>query len=106
MVVVLLLGMPEFWHRLTPYDVWAADQIAVGLLVLLLAAMSYRMTRDRLVRLASRVAAVLGVGRSACTAVWPNASDAQGSICDSQLGLPLTLALLVLTLLAMDRMRR
>lgn len=100
-VLVLLLGMPEFWVRLTPYDIWAADSIAVGLLVALLAAVCYRRWPT-----AAALAFVFGAGRSACTAVWPDASDAKGSICDAQTGLPLTLAVLIITLFAVDRMRR
>jgi hypothetical protein len=100
-VLVLMLCMPEFWVRLTWYDIWAADQIAVGLLVALLAASCYRRWPT-----AATLAFVFGVGRSACTTVWPDASDAQGSICDSQTGLPLTLAVLTAALLALDRMRR
>jgi hypothetical protein len=100
-VLVLLLGMPEVWAWMTPFDVWLADQIATGLLVMLLAALAFRRSPA-----AAALAMVFGAGRSVCTAVWPDASDAQGSICDSQTGLPLTLAVLILTLFAVDRMRR
>lgn len=100
--IAILLGMPEAWSRLTPFDIWAADQIGVGLLLALLGASLWTHGR----RMLAAVAIVPGAGRAGCTAMWPDASDASGSICDQQLGVPLTLALLCLALLALERMRR
>lgn len=82
---------------MTQYDVWAADQISVGVLLLLLAIREW-MRGNRLV---AGIVATYGVGRAGCTALWPDASDAQGSICDKQLGFPLTVALLLVVLIAL-----
>lgn len=87
LVLVLLLNLSEYWHKATPWDVWAADKVAQGLLV----ASAPFWARHRG---AAGMALVFGVARAGCTAMWPDASDAGGSICDAQTGLPLTIGLL------------
>lgn len=95
-MLVVMLNMSEAWMPF--YDVWAADQVCVGLMV----ATAPFWARHKA---AAGFAVVFGTARAGCTAVWPNASDTGGSICDMQSGLPLTVGVLALALQALERMR-
>lgn len=101
LAVLLVLSMPESWAGLTPFDVWAVDQIAQGLLIAMLAALSWRWCR-----VLAFSGVVFGLARSGCTAAWPDAADPHGSICDAQTGIPLTVAVLGLALFFVGRMTR
>jgi hypothetical protein len=93
MALVLILCMPEFWYQVTPYDIWAADQIAQGALISLLGIMLFLQNKY-----AAAAAIVFGLGRSACVGIWPESSDSAGSICDMQTGLPLTVGVIAIAL--------
>lgn len=97
----LLLCFPEVWSQWTPYDVWAADQIGLGLLLAMCGALLWR----RHLAL-SCVLLIFGFARTGCVAAWPEASDAAGSICDAQTGLPLTVGVLGVLLYTVERLRR
>jgi hypothetical protein len=99
--LLIALATPEAWAWLTPYDLWAADQIAVGLAIATLGACL--LGRNTF---AAFCAIVIGTFRTSCVAIWPNASDAAGSICDAQTGLPLTVGFLALALYALGKVCR
>lgn len=84
LVVVLVLNLPEYWRALTPWNIWSADYIAQGAFV----ALAPWWTRYPAVCV---LGVTCGLLRTGCEAIWPNASDPGGSICDAQTGLPLTL---------------
>lgn len=97
---ILTLSMPEAWVWLTPWwDIWAADQVATGLLVTTLGVICGRLCSW----IAGGLAVAFGIARTSCVGLWPNASDASGSICDLQTGLPLTVGVIVLALAALKR---
>lgn len=99
--LILILSSPEAWHSWLGIDVWAADQIGQGLLVCTLAACVWIHNKP-----AAILAGVFGISRTSCVAIWPNASDAAGSICDAQTGIPLTVGVLAVALYALGRMNR
>jgi hypothetical protein len=98
---VIALSMPEAWAWMTPYDLWASDQIAVGVLIATLGACAWRVSP-----FAAICAVVIGMARTSCVAIWPTASDAAGSICDAQTGMPLTVGVLAMALYALGRLSR
>jgi len=87
LVLVLVLNVPEFWHKAMPWDVWAADQVAQGLL--LVSAPYWAMYRE-----AAVMGVLFGIARAMCVGLWPDASDENGSICDAQTGRAFTVGFL------------
>ncbi len=104
LLAVAALSMPEAWAWLTAYDTWAADQIAIGLLHTGAGALLWMSRPD--LRAACAVLVVMGAMRSVCVAIWPDASDAGGSIFDKETGIPGTLVIAGLAAWAADRKRR
>ena len=100
-LLVLLLNLPEHWHGLFALDVWAADQVAQGLTIALLAGLAWPRNR-----VAAFAAGLFGLSRATCVGLWPNASDSLGSVCDSQTSMPLTVAFLAAVLFAVGRTSR
>lgn len=87
LVLVLLLNLPEYWHKATWLDLWSADYAAQGVLVA--TAAFWARHREAL-----GMACVFGLLRAGCISIWPEASDPAGSICVAQTGLPITVGLL------------
>lgn len=105
LVAALAVNMPEAWHWLTPYGVWAADKIAQGGLQCALAVILVTVLRKEYWP-ACAVLLVFGMARAVCTAVWPDASDAGASIFDTQTGIPGTLIIAALAAFAAERLAR
>lgn len=98
LIAVLMLNASEFWRPLTPWDTWHADYMAQGVLIALAPFWARHWA-------AATVAVIFGIARTGCAALWPEASDPNGSICDRQTGLPITVGLLAAALWALERIR-
>lgn len=93
-LLVLFLNSPEYWGPLLPWwDIAALDYMAQGLLIT--TAVIWARYAPSLA-----LAAVFGIARTGCAAIWPNASSTNAAICDQQTGLPLTLGVVSIVALA------